>query len=193
MIAGSPFNFTTMMANVTNGGSYFIAVPIGPSGIAFLGDTNKFVTRGKKRISSFSDTGILGSTVAFAAGETNVTLCGYSPTNPTMITLTGATKNLTYDPASHLFTLNVSPDNSGIATVGLSLAPVPSLLINASSAGQFRISWSAASVGYVLEKATNLTQPVVWSPTANTVILTNNQNVATITNADSAAFYRLRQ
>jgi hypothetical protein len=191
--AGGTFNFITTMPNVTNGGSYFIAVPVGPSGIAFLGDTNKFVTRGKKRISSFSDTGLLRVTVVFAAGETNVTLCGYAPASPFALALAGTTNNLTYDSVSHVFTVNVTPGNSGTATVGLSLAPIPSPQITPVGNGQFQISWPAAAAGGVLEKATNLTPPVVWSPALDTVIATNGQNVVTITNADSAAFYRLRQ
>jgi hypothetical protein len=191
--AGGTFNFTTTMPEVTNGGSYYIVVPFGPSGIAFLGDTNKFVTRGKKRISSFSDTGLLRATVAFAAGETNVTLCGYAPSSPYALALAGATNNLAYDSVSHLFTVNMTPDNFGTATVGLSLAPVPSPQITLGVDGQFQISWPSDAVGFVLEKATNLTPPVVWSPTSDSVIATNGQNVVTITNGDSAAFYRLRQ
>jgi hypothetical protein len=190
--AGSAFNFATTMPNGTNGGSYFIAVPIGPSGMAFLGDTNKFVTRGKKRISSFSDTGLLRATVAFAAGETTVTLCGYAPSSPYAFVLAGATNNLIYSPTTHLFTLNVSPDNSGTATVAFSLAPVPSLQIRLLGAGQFQISWSAAAVGYVLEKTTDLTPPVVWSQISDMVNSTNGQNVVTVTNTDSTVFYRLR-
>jgi len=89
--------------------------------------------------------------------------------------------------------MNVSPDNSGTATVSLSLAPVPSLLITRPAAGQFQLSWPAAAVGYVLEQATNLAPPVAWSPVANPVVLISNQNVVTITNADSPAFYRLKQ
>jgi len=191
--AGSTFNFTTTMPDDTNGGSYFIAVPIGPSGIAFLGDTNKFVTRGKKRISSFFDTGLIRVTVAFAAGETNVTLCGYAPTSPYAFALAGSTNNLTYNSTTHFFAVNVSPDNSGMATVALSLAPVPSLSIAPGSAGQFQISWPAAAVGYALEKATNLTPPVVWSQTSDTVNSIGGQNVATVTNGDSTVFYRLKQ
>ena len=191
--AGNVFNFTTTMADDTNGGSYFIAVPFGPSGIAFLGDTSKFVTRGKKRIASFSDTGLLRATVAFAAGETNVTLCGYAPSSPYALALAGATNNTTYDSKTHIFTLSVSPGNSGTATVGLSLAPVPMPQIASITAGQFQISWPAAAVGYVLEEATNLTPPAVWFQFSGTVTSTNGQNVVAITNDDSAAFYRLRQ
>ena len=181
------------MPDDTNGGSYFIAVPIGPSGIAFLGDTNKFVTRGKKRISSFSDTGLLRASVAFAAGENNVTLCGYAPSSPYAFALSGSTNNLTYSPAAHIFTLRVSPGASGSATVAFSLAPLPSLSIAPGAAGQLQISWPGAAVGYVLDKTTNLASPVVWSPVSNSVILINGQNVVTTTNDGSAAFYRLRQ
>jgi hypothetical protein len=191
--AGSTFNFNTTMPNVTNGGSYFITVPIGASGLAFLGDTNKFVTRGKKRISSFSDTGLLRATVAFAAGETNVALTGYAPSSPYALALAGTTNNLTYDPTTHIFSLNVSPDDSGTATVGFSLSPVPSPQIKPIIGNQFQISWPSEAVGYVLEKSTNLIPPVVWSQTWNAVISTNGQNVVIITNSGSTEFYRLRQ
>lgn len=180
MTAGSTFNFTVAMPDNTNGGSYFIAVPIGPSGMAFLGDTNKFVTRGKKRISSLSDTGLLRATIAFASGETNVTLCGHAPTNPFAFALAGSTNNLTFNPTTHFFTLRVSPDNSGTATVGFSLAPAPSLQINYTSAGQVQISWATNAVGYALQMATNLAPPVIWFPATNTVNSTNGQNIVTL-------------
>ena len=191
--AGSTFNFTTTMPNDTNGGSYFIAVPIGSSGIAFLGDTNKFVTRGKKRIAEFTDTGVLRATVAFAAGETNVTLSGYAPKNPYVLAAAGVTNGLTYDTTTHLFTLNVSPDNSGTATVALSLAPLPSLQVTPVIGGQFQVSWPADAIGYLLEKTTNLSPPVVWSQSSDPVVSTNGWNVVTVTNSNSAAFYRLKQ
>ena len=191
--AGSTFNFTTVMPNGTNGGSYFIAVPIGPSGMAFLGDTNKFVTRGKKRISGFSDTGLLRATVAFAAGETNVTLCGYAPSSPYAFVLAGSTNNLIYSATTHLFTLNVSPDNSGTATVAFSLAPSPSLQIKLLGAGQFQISWSAAAIGYSLEQRTNLAPPVPWTLVTNAVNPAGGQNVVTVAAPNTASYYRLAQ
>ncbi len=191
--AGSAFNFATTMPNGTNGGSYLVVVPIGPSGIAFLGDTDKFVTRGKKRISSFSDTGLLRATVAFAARETNVTICGYAPTSPYAFALGGSTNLMTYDPATHLFALRVSPDLFGTAEIGFSLAPIPSLQIQLLDAAQLQLSWSAAAVGYVLEKTPNLRPPVVWSQILDAVNATNGQNVVTVTNDDSTVFYRLRQ
>jgi len=171
--AGNTFKFTTTMA--------------------FLGGTNKFVTRGKKRIASFSDTGVIRAAVAFATGESTVTLCGYAPPSPFALALVGATNGLTYNPTTHLFTLNVSPDNSGTATVAFSLTPVPTLNIASGIFGQFEISWPAAAAGHVLEKATNLGSPVIWSQTPDTVHLSNGQNTVTLTNVEPTAFCRLRQ
>ena len=74
--ASTAFNFTTTTPDALIGGSYFIVSPIGASGLAFIGDANKFVTAGKKRISAVSDSGSLQVTVAFAAGESNVTFVG---------------------------------------------------------------------------------------------------------------------
>ena len=48
-----------------NKGSYFIVVPIGASGIAFLGDAGKFVSLGNKRVSSLSDNGAVHATITF--------------------------------------------------------------------------------------------------------------------------------
>jgi hypothetical protein len=189
--AGSTFNFTTTMPNGTNGGTYLIVVPIGPSGIGFIGDTNKFVTRGKKRISVFSDTGLVRATVAFAPGETNLTLSGYAPSNPYSLALNGSAGNMTYNPASHWFNLSVAPDNSSTATVALSLAPIPVLQIAPTSSGQVQITWPEAAVGYSLERATNLSTP--WTFVTNAVNSGGGQNIVTITNRDSTVIYRLKQ
>jgi hypothetical protein len=191
--AGGAYHFTTVMPDSTSGGSYFVMVPMGPSGMAFLGDPNKFVTRGKKRISAFSDTGVMRATVAFAAGETNVTLCGYAPASPYLFALAGSSSNLTYSSVTHQFALNMSPDNSGTATVALSLTPVPSLGIAPQPPGKYQISWPVAAVGYGLEKTTNLAPPAVWVQTTDSVNTLNGQNVVTITNASPSAFYRLKQ
>lgn len=193
LAAGNTFNFTTAMPNGTNGGSYFIAVPFGPSGIAFLGDTNKFTTLGKKRIPSFSDTGVAKATVAFAAGETNVTLSGYSPSLPYVLPLAGSTNNFAYDPTTHLFSVNVSPDGSGVATVAFSLTPLPSLSISPTSDGQFQISWPVVAIGYSLEKTTNISPPVFWSMAPEPITSSNNQNIVTLTNTGATWFYRLKQ
>lgn len=159
--------------------------------MALVGDTGKFVTRGGKRISRFSDNGLLRATVAFAAGETNVTLSGCAPVNPRVTALSGTTSNPAYNSVSHVFTVNVSPGPAGTASVGLSLAPLPSLRAAPVGIGQIQISWPVTAVGCVLEQAANLTPPVVWSPIPDPVTATNGWHVVTITNVDAAAFYRL--
>jgi hypothetical protein len=50
-------------------GTYWIVAPVGPSGIAFLGDAGKLVAHGDKRVENLSDDGSVHATVAFAAGE----------------------------------------------------------------------------------------------------------------------------
>ena len=74
---GTPFT-----ATVDYNGSYFIVAPIGRSGIAFLGDANKFVACGKKRIEALSDNGVVHITVRFAPNETEVTLHFYASSHP---------------------------------------------------------------------------------------------------------------
>ena len=45
---------------------YLVLAPVGPSGIAILGDADQFVTMGKKRVTAFIDHGAVRITVAFA-------------------------------------------------------------------------------------------------------------------------------
>jgi hypothetical protein len=189
--AGSAFGFTTTMPDATNGGSYYVVVPVGPSGVAFLGDTNKFVTRGKKRITSFSDNGFVHFTVAFAGGETNVTLSGYAPSNPHMFSFDGMVGNLTYNAATHSFTINVSPGSSAAATFGISLATTPTIQILPGTAGNFQIFWPTAAAGYILQKTTDLMPPVSWINASEQVVSSNGQYAATIVITNSTMFYRL--
>ena len=64
-------------------GSYYAVAPIGSSGIAFLGDADKFVSCGKKRIGELSDSnGVLQVLVQFAGGEKRIVLHLYSPSHP---------------------------------------------------------------------------------------------------------------
>lgn len=118
---GDTFDFTTTPDNPFNGGSYFIVAPVGPSGIAFLGDLNKFVPAGKKRISALSDSGKLEATVQFATGEKTLTVSGYAPSRPKATAKAGSVKSLHYDSRSHLFKITISPDRSQRATFELSL------------------------------------------------------------------------
>ena len=101
-----------------NGSAYDVVVPIGPSGIAFLGDQGKFVSLGKKRIPSVTDNGTLAVTVAFAPGEAMVTLHGYATAAPTVSATTGAVGAVTWSAPTGLFSFPVMPA-SGAASLTL--------------------------------------------------------------------------
>jgi hypothetical protein len=109
----------TYTAQVTRSGSFFQVVPVGRSGIAFLGDAGKFVSLGKQRIRSLSDDGAVHATVAFARGDGPVTLHGYSPAPVSVSAAGGSAGDVHYDAASHLFSVRVSPGHG--ATVAVTL------------------------------------------------------------------------
>jgi len=115
------FNFATSTPDAYAGGSYFIVSPIGPSGLAFIGDMNKFVTAGKKRILALVDSGSLQITITFAAGESNVTLLGYAPTYAPQVTVSNGSAGPVYINGNHQFTVSVSPDGSGTAAIVLNV------------------------------------------------------------------------
>jgi hypothetical protein len=111
--ASSPYT-----QDLTNGSSYYVVVPLGPSNIALVGDAGKFVSLGKKRITQLSDTGTLTVGVAFAAGETSVTLRGYAASQPTASARTGSVGALPWDAGTKLFTVPVMPSGAA-ATITL--------------------------------------------------------------------------
>ncbi len=190
--ASNAFNFTTTMPSNNVNGSYFVVVPVGPSGIAFLGDTNKFVTLGKKRISTMSDTGVLKLTASFAVGETNLTLRGYAPSAPYIGALSGTFGAMHYDSASHLFSIDLAPDGSNTATLALSLSPLPFLQIS-NLGGNMQIFWPTSAIGYHLESTVNLQSPASWVTVTNPVSAIGNLNSISITPSVPSAFFRLRQ
>ena len=98
----------TLYATV-RAGSYDVVVPVGRSGIAFLGDAGKLVSLGKQRITRLSDDGAVHATIAFAAGEGAVTLHGYAPSRPVVTATKGTAGPVTYDAASGQFSVAVSP------------------------------------------------------------------------------------
>jgi Carbohydrate binding module (family 6) len=107
-------------ATVTSG-SYYVVVPVGRSGIAFLGDAGKFVSLGHKRITHLGEQdGAVHATVAFADGEGPVTLHGYSASPPSASAGGGSAGPVTYDPGTRLFEVTVSPGANRQATVTIS-------------------------------------------------------------------------
>lgn len=105
---------------VVTSGSYYVVAPIGPSGIAFLGDTGKFVSAGRQRIGPIQDDGILSTSIQFANGEINTSIQGYSPTPPVVTVTKGSLSLVSYDPARHIFTIVVAPGDDHTADILLS-------------------------------------------------------------------------
>jgi hypothetical protein len=103
--------------------AYFIVVPIGRSGIAFLGDREQFVSLGKQRISQLSDDGKVRATIQFARGENSRTVQGYSPNAPLITPIKGKAGALLYDSVAHLFTVAVSPAANGTAELEIRSLP----------------------------------------------------------------------
>jgi hypothetical protein len=190
--ASNTFNFTTTMPSNNVNGSYFVVVPIGLSRIAFIGDTNKFVTLGKKRISTMADGGVLKVTVSFAVGETNLTLMGYAPSAPYIGALSGTFGVMNYDSATHLFSIGLAPDGSQMATLALSLSPLPFLQIS-NLDGNMQIFWPTSAIGFHLESTVNLQPPGNWIPVTNPVNVISNLNSVSITPSEPSAVYRLKQ
>jgi autotransporter-associated beta strand protein len=186
---GAAFSFTTTLADVNVGGSYFIVVPIGPSGLALVGDTNKFVTLSRKRVSDLSDTGIIAATLQFAAGETNLLLSGYSPSMPFVSASVGAVNAVTYDALNHWFSAGISPGAGQNATLTLSLRP---LLQASVLPGSLQLSWPAVPVT-ALERATTLSLPADWTPVTNGISTIAGRNSVTVDTTSGAAFFRLRE
>jgi hypothetical protein len=100
--------------------SYLVAVPVGRSGIAFLGDAGKFVPLGKKRVSELSDDGTVNATIEFAPSEQSITVHGWAPVMPIATALDGSVGAVTYASDTGRFDVEVFPGNSGSARIRLS-------------------------------------------------------------------------
>lgn len=104
---------------------YWIAAPVGPSGIAVLGDVGEFVSMGKKRIPEVSDDGAVSLTIAFAEGEGSRVIQGYSPERPRISVRDGRVEAVTYDRRNHLFQVTVAPGAGGTASLGIRCRRAP--------------------------------------------------------------------
>lgn len=88
----------------------YVAAPVGRSGIAFLGDRGKIVGTGRQRISSVRDSpGRLAVNLVLSPTEPSVTLQGYAAAAPSAAAQGGTAGPVSYNPAAHRFTVQVSP------------------------------------------------------------------------------------
>lgn len=106
-------------AAVSGDALYWIAAPVGPSGMAVLGDLDQFVSMGKKRVTAVTDDGRVRLTVAFAGGEAARTIQGYAPVPPLAQAVEGAVAGMSWDKATQRFSVALTPAASGTATVEL--------------------------------------------------------------------------
>ena len=107
-------------SSITGGYAYYIVVPIGNSGIAFLGDAGQFVSLGKKRIAHVTDNGgRIEATIIFAQGEDSRIIYGYSPFPPTIRMLRGKIGRFVYSSEIQLFYAEIFGDSSGTAVVSI--------------------------------------------------------------------------
>jgi hypothetical protein len=104
-------------APLAAGRGYFVVMPVAAGGSALLGDADKLVPLGKKRIARVADdAGGLHADVVFAAGEATVTLRIWSPAPPTVTATKGAVGNVRVDPTDgNAFLVDVTPDGGGAA------------------------------------------------------------------------------
>jgi hypothetical protein len=93
-------------------GSYYVVGPVGPSGMALIGDQGEFVSLGRKRISQLADDGTLSAMVEFAGGEQGVTLHGYAASLPSVSATGGGVENLRYDSTTQRFSFALRPDTT---------------------------------------------------------------------------------
>ena len=92
---------------------YIVIAPIGSSGMAFLGDADKFVGTGRERVASLRDEGAdLTADVILAANEQAVTLKVFAPAAPVVAVQAGEAGPVKPEGAAGLFTVDVKPDMS---------------------------------------------------------------------------------
>jgi hypothetical protein len=101
---------------------YLVLAPIGPSGMAVLGDAGQFVPLGKKRVPVLVDDGAVRLTVAFANGETTRVIKGYSPFVPAANATAGSIGRLLYDAATRQFQIPVMPGPDRTASIQINRA-----------------------------------------------------------------------
>ncbi len=107
----------TFSDTIANGIAYYIVMPIGPSGAAFLGDNGHYVSLGKKRITALTDNGTITASIAFAARESARIVFGYSPTAPAITATHGQVGTVNYTSSTGLFSVLVMPGSGATATI----------------------------------------------------------------------------
>jgi hypothetical protein len=95
--------------------AYLVVVPVGRSGIAFLGDLGKFVPLGKKRVPELSDDGVLEVALEFAPGERSIIVQGWARETPVVAAEDGELGPIVFDDESGRFSVEVFSTTSNTA------------------------------------------------------------------------------
>jgi hypothetical protein len=97
---------------------YYVVAPVTRSGIALIGDADKFVCAGRQRIPEMAETptGVC-ATIDFAPSEQSVHLFGFAPAKPAASASMGTCEALTYDANSQRFDVLVQPGANGQAKI----------------------------------------------------------------------------
>jgi hypothetical protein len=90
--------------------AYFVVASVGRSGITLIGDRDKFVPDGRKRVAELDDQpGRLSAKVIFAAQEKSVQLFGFAARAPVVEATSGTAGEVSFDPASGRFDVEIHP------------------------------------------------------------------------------------
>lgn len=116
---------STLTIPFRSGWGYEVVSPIGPSGMALVGDTGNFVTAGRSRVPQVSDNGQLHIAVSFALNETAQTIAVYAPHAPSVEVSDGRKAAEKFDARDHLFLLTLNPGKDQLARVTLTLPRQP--------------------------------------------------------------------
>ena len=106
-------------------GAYWIVVPVGASGVGFLGDEEKFVSNGRNRVARILDSGALTARVIFAKGESRLRFHGFSLARPEVRAARATVENFAYDSQTRHFHFDLvaKPSTSPVVTLRASVDP----------------------------------------------------------------------
>ncbi|HEV2720503.1 MAG TPA: hypothetical protein VG323_10835, partial [Thermoanaerobaculia bacterium] len=117
---------TPMTLDLSQDWANVVLVPVNRGGIAVVGDTGKFVPRGRARVAALTDRGdVVDVQLSFAAGESSVTLTGFAPDAPRVAAAAGQVLKSTWNGTTGLFQITVAPAADATALVRISPKPSP--------------------------------------------------------------------
>jgi hypothetical protein len=108
--------------SVDSQGSYFVIAPVGPSGMAFLGDLSKFVPGSQQRLLSLSDSGVITATLQFNPPET-VPISIFAASAPLVSSDLATVSAPAFDPSTGLYRVTVASGENKQATIQIAAGP----------------------------------------------------------------------